>query len=223
MNDEISQVEKTATVLIRKIRDAILDDVFKPGDWLPELDLVKRFEVSRSPVREALQALEREGTAIIELYKGAVVKPLSPEEVSDIAELRLAVITLAAKAAYRNLSPADFDLAYRLAKQITRSNNAKQHFEYNRRFWDTLFEKPRRPIRWEVFRQLDDRMTRYYPLFHKLFPDPATRPRQQEVLIESLRKGEVDEAVRAFKKNYLEVVQRMIDHLETGEPAECPH
>jgi DNA-binding GntR family transcriptional regulator len=223
MNDEISQVEKTATVLIRKIRDAILDDDFKPGDWLPELDLVKRFEVSRSPVREALQALEREGTVIIELYKGAVVKPLSLGEVSDIAELRLAVITLAAKAAYRNLSPADFDLAYRLAKQITRSNNAKQHFEYNRRFWDTLFERARRPIRWEVFRQLDDRMTRYFPLFHKLYPDPATRPRQQEVLIESLRKGEVDEAVRAFKKNYLEVVQRMIDHLETEKPADYPH
>ena len=97
MNKEISQVEKTATVLIRKIRDAILDDVFKPGDWLPELDLAKRFEVSRSPIREALQAFEKEGTVITEAYKGAVVKPLSLEEVSDLAELRLAVITLAAK------------------------------------------------------------------------------------------------------------------------------
>jgi DNA-binding GntR family transcriptional regulator len=219
VKNETTRVENTATVVIRKIRDAILDDVFKPGDWLPELDLAKRFEVSRSPIREALQALENEGTVITEPYKGAVVKPLSPEEVLDIAELRLAVITLAAKTAYRHLSPADFDLAYGLAKQITRSNSAKEDFECNRRFWDIIFERPRRPIRWEVFRQLDDRMARYYPLFHKLFPDPATRPRQQEVLIEFCRKGKVDETVRAFKKNYLEVVQRMIDHLETGESA----
>ena len=62
-------------------------------------------------------------------------------------------------------------------------------------------------------------MARYYPLFHKLFPDPATRPRQREVLIESLRKGEVDEAVRAFKKLYLEVVHRIIEHLEGDESA----
>jgi DNA-binding GntR family transcriptional regulator len=212
-----TQVEKTATVLIRKIRDAILDDVFEPGDWLPELDLAKRFEVSRSPIREALQALEKEGTVITEPYKGAVVKPLSSEEVLDIAELRLAVITLAAKAAYRHLSPADFDLAYGLAKQITRGNGPKEHFECNRRFWDILFEGTRRPIRWEVFRQLDDRMARYYPLFHKLFPDPAKRPRQREVLVEFLRKGEVDEAVRAFKKLYLEVVHRIIDHLKTED------
>ena len=222
MNNETTQVEKTATVLIRKIREAILDDVFKPGDWLPEVDLAKRFEVSRSPIREALQALEKEGTLITEPYKGAVVKPLSPEEVLDIAELRLALITLAAKAAYRHLSPADFDLAYGFAKQITRSNSAKVQFEYNRRFWDILFEGTRRPIRWEVFRQLDARMARYYPLFHKVFPDPVTRPRQQEVLIEFCRKGKVDEAVRAFKKDYLQVVHQMVDYLETGESAHPP-
>lgn len=223
MNNETTQVEKTATVLIRKIRDAILDGVFEPGDWLPEGDLTKRFEVSRSPVREALQALEKEGTVIAKPYRGAVVKPLSSEEVLDIAELRLAVINLAAKAAYRHLSPADFDFAYGLAKQITRSSSAKEHFERNRRFWEIIFQGSRRPIRWEVFRQLDDRMARYYPLFHKLFPNPATRPRQQEALIEFCRKGKVDEAVRAFKKNYLEVVHQMIDHLETGESANSPH
>jgi len=208
---------KCRFLVVKKIRDAILNEVFKPGDWLPELDLAKRFGVSRSPIREALQALEKEGTVITEPYKGAVVRPLSPEELFDIAELRLAVITLAAKAAYRHLSPADFDLAYGLAKQITRSNSAKEHFECNRRFWNIIFEGPRRPIRWEVFRQLDDRTTRYYPLFLKLFPDPATRPRQREVFIEFCRKGEVDEAVRAFKKIYLEAVHRIIDHLKTED------
>ena len=215
--NETSQVEKTATVVIRKIRDAILDGLFKPGDWLPEVDLAKRFEVSRSPIREALQALEKEGTVIAEPYKGAVVKPLSTEEVVDIAEVRLAVITLAAKTVYRRLSPTDFDLAYGLAKEMTRTKSAKEYFEYDRRFWDIIFEKAQRPILWEVSRQLDDRLTRYSPLVLKLFPDLATRPRQREVLIEFLRKGEVDEAVRAFKKLYLEVVHRIIDHLKTED------
>ena len=160
---------------------------------------------------------------IAEPYKGAVVKPLSPEEVLDIAELRLAVITLAAKMAYRHLSPADFDLAYGLAKQITRCKSAIKLFEYNRRFWDIIFEAPRRLIRWEMFRQLDDRFARYYPLFLQLFPDPVTRPRQQEVLIEFYRKGKAEEAVQAFKKIYLGIVHRIMDHLETRESANSPH
>jgi DNA-binding GntR family transcriptional regulator len=222
-NKETTEIEKTPTVVIRKIRDAILDEDFKPGDWLPELNLATRFQVSRSPVREALLALEKEGTVVTEPYKGAVVKPLSAKETLDIAEIRLALITLAAKAAYRHLSPADFDLAYGLAKQTSRTKSAKEYFEYDRRFWDIIFEKAQRPILWEVFRQLDDRTTRYNPLFLRLFPDPATRPRQREVLIEYYRKGKVDEALRAFKKIYLEVVHLIIDHLETGESANSHH
>ena len=59
----------------------------------------------------------------------------------DIAELRLALITLATKPAHRHLSPADFDVAYGLARQLTRSDSAKEHFEYNRGFWDIIFGK----------------------------------------------------------------------------------
>ena len=141
----------------------------------------------------------------------------------DIAELRLSLITLAVKPAHRHLSPAEFDLAYRFAKQASRSNSAKEHFECDRRFWDIIFEKAQRPILWQVFRQLDDRMTRYNPLFLKLFPDPATRPRQREVLIEVLRKGKVDEAVRSFKKTYMEVVRQIIDHFRSLESASAGH
>jgi DNA-binding GntR family transcriptional regulator len=211
--------EEPRFVVIKKIRDAILEETFKPGERLPEKQLGKMLNVSRTPAREALFALEKEGTVIMEPFKGATVKPLSPDEALDIAELRLSLIMLAVKPAHRHLSPADFDLAYRLAKQSSRTNSAKEQFEFDRRFWDIIFGKAQRPILWEMFRQLDDRMTRYNPLFLKLFPDQATRPRQREVLIEFLREDKVDEAIRAFKKIYWKVVQQMIDHLAAGESA----
>ena len=215
--------EKAPFLVVQNIRDAILNETFKPGERLPEMHLGKMFKVSRSPIREALFALENEGTVIMEPYKGAILKPLSSEEALDIAELRLVLISLAAKAAYRHLSPADFDSAYGLAKQITLSNNAKEHFEYNRQFWDIILEKTQRPILRAVFRGLEDRSIRYVPLILQLFSDPAKRPRQREVLIETYRKGKVDEAFRAFKKIYLEVVYQIIGHLETRESANSSH
>jgi DNA-binding GntR family transcriptional regulator len=168
-------------------------------------------------LREALPALEKEGTVIVSPYKGAIVKPLSAEEVLDIAELRLALISLALKPAYRHLSPVDFDHAYELAKRIRHCHNAKEHFEHHSQFWDGLFSKAQRPILREVFRQLNDRMVRYDPLYLKVFPIPETRPRQRETLIELYRKGKVGEAFRAFKKIYLEVVDQLIDHLKNEE------
>ena len=206
--------EKTPTVVVRKIREAILDEVFLPGDWLPELDLAKRFHVSRSPIREALQALENEGTVVTETRKGAMVRPLSVKEALDIAEIRLDLITFAVKTAYPHLSAGDFDLAYGLAKQITQSNSTKEQFEVNQRFWDIIFEASRRPVRWEIFKQLDHRTTRYYPLMLRLFPAPKTRPLQREALVEFYRKGKIDEALAAFKKFYFEVVHKVIAYLE---------
>jgi DNA-binding GntR family transcriptional regulator len=124
-NDK-EEPEKAIFVVVKKIRDAILDETFKPGERLPEEQVGKMFNVSRSPVREALFALEKEGTVVMEPFKGATLKPLSPEEALDIAELRLSLITLAIKPAHRHLSPADFDLAYRLAKQASRSNSRQR-------------------------------------------------------------------------------------------------
>ena len=86
------EIEKTPSLVVQKIRDAILDETFKPGERLPEEQVGKMFDVSRSPVREALLALEKEGTVVMEPFKGATVKPLSPEEALDIAELRLSLI-----------------------------------------------------------------------------------------------------------------------------------
>ena len=91
--------------------------------------------------------------------------------------------------------------------------NAKDHFEINGQFLDGLFSKAQRPILREVFRQLEDRMTRCWPLLLKLFPSEI-RPRQQEALIEIHRKGKITEALRAFKRIYLEIIDGVIDHLK---------
>jgi DNA-binding GntR family transcriptional regulator len=213
---DANQSEKSAkapSIVIQKIREAILDEVFKPGDRLGEVELAERFKVSRSPVREALLALEKEGTVVISPYKGAIVKPLSGEEIMDTAELRLELISLVLKPAHRDLSAADSEAASELAKRITRARNPKDHFQWHSEFWDGIFSKAQRPILREVFRQLNDRMTRYEPLYLRVFPTPETRPRQWEAFIELYRKGKIAESFRTFKNIYLAVVDQLIDHL----------
>jgi hypothetical protein len=69
----------------------------------------------------------------------------------------------------------------------------------------------------EVFRQLEDRLTRYVPLLMKLFPTLESRPRQREVLIEMYRKGKIAEAFRAFKEIYLKIVDEVVDHLKSQD------
>lgn len=81
------------------IRRGIADGRWVPGARLVERDLADEFAVSRVPVREALQMLEREGFVELLPRRGAVVRQLTPTVVADLFDIRQALEVLAARRA----------------------------------------------------------------------------------------------------------------------------
>ncbi|MEU3984366.1 GntR family transcriptional regulator [Streptomyces sp. NPDC026672] len=74
--------------ILVSIGAAIIEGRLKPGDDLNSVELARRFRSSRTPVREALAVLEREGLVEIVARKRPRVRRLGIEEVRDIYELR---------------------------------------------------------------------------------------------------------------------------------------
>lgn len=73
----------------------ILDFRLAPGDRFTETEIADRLQVSRTPVREALFRLEREGYLEVRQRNGWLVKPLDFETLDHFYELR-SVLELAA-------------------------------------------------------------------------------------------------------------------------------
>lgn len=73
------------------VKAGVLDRSYEGGTLLTEGDLAEAVGVSRTPVREALLRLEAEG--LLKLYpkKGALVLPVSAQEIADVVETRLLV------------------------------------------------------------------------------------------------------------------------------------
>jgi DNA-binding GntR family transcriptional regulator len=137
----------------------------------------------------------------------------------EIAGLRLALISLAAKPAYPQLSPADFDRAEDIAVRLNQTQDSVEFFYGIMGFWHIIFKKAQQPVLLEVLTQLENRATRYVPLFIRLFPDPEKRPRHREIFLERYRKGKVTEAVRAFRKEYWKQTRSVIDHVSSSKRA----
>ena len=72
------------------LRDMAITFKFKPGEHLTEVDIAKRFSVSRTPVREALNRLVNEAFLVAH-GRGFAVRDLNPKECFDLYELRLAL------------------------------------------------------------------------------------------------------------------------------------
>jgi DNA-binding GntR family transcriptional regulator len=97
---QLSRV-RTADVVYAQLRDAILDGRMVTGMRLSVPMLARRFAVSRSPVREAVQRLLYEGLGQEEPHKGARVVRLAPAELLDVYDVRELLDGLAARSATR--------------------------------------------------------------------------------------------------------------------------
>lgn len=71
-----------------QIRTAIVEGRYSAGTHLVEQRIAEEFDLSRTPVREALRTLEAEGLVRIEPHRGATVRTLSVAEVVDLYDLR---------------------------------------------------------------------------------------------------------------------------------------
>jgi DNA-binding GntR family transcriptional regulator len=74
--------------LYERLRSALADEEFPPGSRISEVDLGARFDVSRTPIREALARLEQDG--LIERQGSALfVRDRTADETIDIYRVRV--------------------------------------------------------------------------------------------------------------------------------------
>ena len=74
--------------IAEQLRDEIISGVYKPRERLTEIELSKKYNVSRTPIREAIKHLEAGGLIKVEPYHGAVIAELDVGEIRDIYEVR---------------------------------------------------------------------------------------------------------------------------------------
>jgi DNA-binding GntR family transcriptional regulator len=80
---------------------------FPKGHHLIEEDLAKTYGASRTPVRDALFALEKDGLIERTINRGAIITSFTPDDVEQIYEIRKSLECLAIRGANRNLKLSD--------------------------------------------------------------------------------------------------------------------
>jgi DNA-binding GntR family transcriptional regulator len=90
-----------------RLREAILQGQFTPGERLREERLAAALEVSRGPVREALTVLARENLVVVRRNRGTIVAHLTGRDLDEVYSLRLAVEQLAVRWAVERATAED--------------------------------------------------------------------------------------------------------------------
>lgn len=113
--------EKTASLAgqaYERIRQNILNLTYPPGMSLTEAMLTEELDMSRSPVRSAIQKLEAEGLIITDYHKSMTVKDLTDKDISEMYQFR----ELMESAAFQLIfsSGRNEEYSYRLEEKVVR-------------------------------------------------------------------------------------------------------
>lgn len=95
--------------IVRELRRAIGQGEYEPGAHLTEAALCERFKVSRTPVREALNQLDKEGFVKIVPGAGARVVALSPQQILDIYDLLSVLEGAAGRLACKHITDEEIE------------------------------------------------------------------------------------------------------------------
>ena len=88
-----------------------------PGVRLREAELADRFQISRTPVREALKRLESQGLVVHEPHYGAVVARISDDQIEELYMVREVLEGAAAREAASHATPVEIDVLFEMLER----------------------------------------------------------------------------------------------------------
>ncbi|WP_426977639.1 GntR family transcriptional regulator [Pseudarthrobacter sp. O4] len=191
------------------IRNRIFEGHYAPGVRLVERDLADEFGVSRLPVREALRMLRQEGLVSDKAKsRGTIVSSLTPEDVADLFDVRLALEVLASQLAAARATPADLkglDALLERAQSCLENGSIFEAHAANNEFHDAITTIARNDFLRAALEPLQGRM-------HWLFRHVSDLPeliREHRRLYMAIASGDPEHAglassshIQKYRKDY---------------------
>jgi DNA-binding GntR family transcriptional regulator len=216
-----AQSTTLAEGVYQTLRRAIRDGLLSEAEPLRENRLAARLAVSRTPVREALQRLTREGLIGHANGKGVAVPALDARELDEIYEVRLALEPAAARLAARNVSAHELEALRAVLAQAeaARESEPQRLVALSARFGDLVGEAARNRRLAALIRQHRDGILRAEG---STLDQPGRAEKvlaEHRALLAALEARDPDAAARAASEHVEEARRlRLQLHFERAQP-----
>lgn len=145
--------------LVDAIHSAITSGTLSPGQRIDQDEWAERMNLSRTPVRLALERLEAEGFVKLLPRRGAVVAQITPQSLEDILAARLVLEPSLGRIGAGNLTAADMESLRESNREVQLIRLPQGHrdlYEPAHRFHDTLYLAAAAPMMYRYAVQAAD-------------------------------------------------------------------
>jgi len=194
------------TQIADRLRDDILSGRIAEGERLSEPKLVKRFAVSRAPIREALVQLTQEGLLVAKPNCGVTVAPSAPNAIQElVVPIRRTIEIFALKLFFFFFNDDDYRLwddILRRLKTACQQRDWATCAELDIAFHRSLLERAGQADLLAIWASIVVRLRNYFQQNNvKYDRDPMELYEEHRGIVEAFRSGDLENAVKALERN----------------------
>lgn len=211
---------------VQQVRDQLEDDIvngrMRPGDQVQIEQLMARFEVSRTPVREAMQQLEASGLIEVLPKRGTFVARVGLPELIQMFEVMAEFEALCARLASRRVSKAalaEIQEALAVCEREAGSEDANAYYYANELFHGLIYQACGNPFLVQQTLALKNRLKPYRRLQLRMRNRIAQSLGEHRQIVSALLGAAEEVAASAAREHVLIQGQRFTDFISLAGAA----
>lgn len=206
---------KRADIIADELEELVFSGAFQDGDRLDEIKLAKQFDVSRTPIREALQRLVNSGLAAQLPRRGVFVRQPGPVELMEMFETMAEIEAVCGRLAALRISDAalkDLEQANLRCQEAVDHNDADQYYRENERFHHIIYAQSGNAFLENEVLRLHKRLKPYRRIQLRLRGRMAQSMAEHVAVVNALTSGDA-EAVAHVLRAHVAIQGEKFHHL----------
>lgn len=217
----IGPAETLPSIVYKKLRDAILNGVFSPGQMLRQDEVASKLGVSRSPLREALPRLEADGIVVLHPRRGYAVASLDPKQITEVFDLRCLLEGELARRSIQKRTEGDIAAIYTIISEMASlseqsdSPNIARWFDLNMQFHSALLAPADCPHHLKALEHSRNLIESYIRTEVHLTGDLRQAQEEHTMLAKAFVNGDVETFVNMTRQHSEHTRDRLLSRLPT--------
>ena len=212
LNFDIQNHKPLREMVYEELKMQILKGSIIPGTRMMEVELAEEMGVSRTPIREAIRKLEKEGLVTIEPRRGAYASMISTEDMVEILEVRQDLEGLAAYFAADRRTKSQMNELKQVSNsynEAVKEGNMEAMIKHDTRFHHIIVESCRNKILVQMIEQLQELVLRFRYIYYDNFKRAENMPEEHEAIVAAIAEGDADKA-RAAADIHIERLKELV-------------
>ncbi len=206
--ENISSVQLLKHRAYEGIKQKIISLSLRPNEQLIEQRLAEQLGISKSPIREAIQRLEREGLVYSLPFRGCFVAEFNEKDVREIFQLRQSLEVFCIKfgcASFSEMEIQAFRNTLKRAARSLRTGNVQECYKIDREMHESLISYSRNSKIIQTYQNILDHLYRYWNISTLISGRVAKSHKEHTLIIQALEKRDQN-AAETTVSNHLDSV-----------------